>query len=399
MRNRLTTLTAAACTFVLVLGLVTASYLLGANTAGDIVVEPTTTSTADSPPPDLATVGELYERITSGAVDAPDDEVLVRGAIEGMLETLDDPYALYYDAEAFAAFNQTLDGRFSGVGLLLEEDPEEGHTVVRTIPETPAAAAGIEPGERIVSVDGRDVTDLPLSGVVELVIGDAGTDVVLGIEGDDGVREVRLTRAEFEFPTVTKELLDDDAGLISLASFTEDAAEQVQSGVDDLLADGAKGIILDLRRNPGGLLNEAVDVTGVFVEDEVVVTVRESDGEERPLAADASAPYADVPLVVLVDQFSASASEIVAAAMQDTGRAELVGTTTFGKGTVQTVRRLSDGSGVKFTTAEYLTPSGVSIEGTGVVPDTEVQDAEEQLAAAQEVLQRAIARAGASVSG
>jgi carboxyl-terminal processing protease len=397
MRNRLVALLATCCAVVLVAGLMTASYQVGAGTATTPVSlgELDRARPVSDLPEDLQPVAELYDRISSGAVDAPDHDTLLRGALEGMLETLDDPYALYYDADAFSVFNQSLDGRFSGVGLLLETTPE-GPTVVRALDGTPASEAGIEAGERIVSVDGRDVTDLPVSAVVDLVTGDPGTPVVLGFDGgSQGPREIELVRREIDLPTTTTELLDDGAGHISLISFTQNAAEEVRAGVEELLGQGAQGIILDLRGNPGGLLNEAVDVASVFVERELVVSVREATGDLRELRAASSGARTDVPLVVLVDRGSASASEIVAAAMQDIGRAEVVGAPTFGKGTVQTVRALSDGSGVKFTTAEYLTPSGDSIEGTGVQPDTLVDEADEQLAAAQEVLLRTVARATA----
>jgi carboxyl-terminal processing protease len=394
MRSRLTALTASACALILLVGVVTVAYQLGA-TAGGGTATAARTPIAASGTSDIGVVTELFERLRTEAVDAPADEVLVEGAIEGMLEALDDPYALYYDAAEFARFNRGLDGTFFGVGLLLEESPE-GPTVVRTLPDTPAERAGIQEGEIIVSVDGEDVRDLPLSAIVDLVIGEEGTPVVLGFEGGpEGPREVELVRAQIDAPTIEAELLDDGSGLISLFTFNQKAAEQLRGAAEELIDRGAEGIILDLRRNPGGLLEEAVEVASVFVDDELIVTVRESDRPERNLRARRGG-LVDVPLVVLVDDFSASASEIVAGAFQDLGRAAVVGETTFGKGTVQTVRTLSAGGGVKFTTAEYLTPSGDSIEGIGVVPDREVTgDEDAQLAAAQEALRQTIAEAAA----
>jgi carboxyl-terminal processing protease len=391
MRSRLAAVTASACALILLVGVITLSYEWGAATGGgSATARPSATATATTD--DIGVVSELFERIRSEAVDVPEDAVLIEGALEGMLETLEDPYALYYDAADFARFNRGLDGSFFGVGLLLEESSEGDATVVRALPDTPAERAGIEAGEIIVSVDGEDVRDLPLSGIVEIVTGEEGTPVVLGLEGGpEGAREVELIRAEIQAPTVDAELLEDGAGLIQLISFSQNAAEQLEESVEELLAEGAEGIILDLRRNPGGLLDEAVDVASVFVDGELIVSVREADRADRELSA-RSGGFVDVPLVILVDEFSASASEIVAGAMQDIGRAEVVGETTFGKGTVQTVRPLSAGGGVKFTTAEYLTPSGASIEGVGVVPDTVIDgDEDAQLAAAQEALRRSIA--------
>ncbi len=391
MRSPSITLTAAACAIVLFLGAVTAAYQLGAASEG---APSTTFASIDRTSTDSSAVEELLERIRTEAVDAPEDEVLIEAALEAMLDELDDPYALYYDATEFARFNQGLDGSFSGVGLLLEEAPD-GPTVVRALPDSPAERAGIQTGERIVTVDGEDVSQLPLSGIVGLVTGEAGTTVTLGFEGGpDGPREVELERQVISIPTVEAELLDDGAGIVRLLTFSTDAAEELRDGVEDLVAQGAEGIILDLRGNPGGLLNEAVDVASIFVDGEIIVSVRESSGSERELRA-GGAGLTDLPLVVLVDGGSASASEIVAGAMQDLGRAEIVGDTTFGKGTVQTVRPLTAGGGVKFTTAEYLTPSGDSIEGVGVVPDTVAEDADDQVAAAQEALRRSIATTAA----
>jgi carboxyl-terminal processing protease len=394
MRSKLPAITAAACALVLVTGIGTASYRLGADAGGlttTFRTAPAETRTAAGDA-DLSTIAELLRRIRTEAVDAPEEAALIEGAIEGMLETLEDPYALYYDAAEFARFNRGLDGSFSGVGLLLEEAPD-GPTVVRALPDTPAERAGIETGEIIVSVDGESVRDLPLDAIVERVTGEEGTTVTLGLEGGSaGPREVELTRAQIEAPTVEAELLEDGAGHVQLVTFSQNAAERVRESVEALLEQGANGIILDLRGNPGGLLNEAVDVAGVFVDDELVVTVREPANEDRSLRTGRGG-LTDVPLVVLVDAGSASASEIVAAAMQDIGRARIVGETTFGKGTVQTVRALGAAGGVKFTTAEYLTPSGDSIEGVGVEPDTRAEGADAQLAAAQEALRQTIAEA------
>jgi carboxyl-terminal processing protease len=180
-----------------------------------------------------------------------------------------------------------------------------------------------------------------------------------------------VTRAEFDLPIVTSETLEDDVGYINLLQFVEGAGERVREEVAAMVDDGVAGIVLDLRENPGGLLNEAVAVSSVFIEDGNIVTVEERSREREVFEAVGDA-YEQVPLVVLVDDHSASASEIVAGAIQDADRGTIVGEQTFGKGTVQTITQLSDGSGAKFTTARYYTPSGDSIEGVGVKPDVEV---------------------------
>jgi carboxyl-terminal processing protease len=307
-----------------------------------------------------------------------------------MLGTLADPYATYYDADAFASFSSELEGRFSGVGLRLEESPE-GLQVVTVFEGTPAGSAGIEVGERIVSVDGRDVRGLPIETVVKLVQGLEGSHVTLGLEaGSAGPRSLTLTRARIDVPNIEARLLPDGVGYVQLVQFSDDAAERVREVVRRLLAEGATGVVFDLRRNPGGYLDEAVDVTGVFVEDGPIVSVEERGRPKQTLSAVGTAAT-DLPLVVLVDQGSASASEIVAGAIQDLDRGTVVGEKTFGKGTVQTVRRLADGSGVKFTTARYFTPSGDSIEGVGVVPDEQVSGDDAQLEAARRALAAMVA--------
>lgn len=342
---------------------------------------------------DVEVLTELFRQLSEDAVEVPDDEVLLRGAIEGMLGTLDDPYAVYFDPEAFRQFSQQLDGTFSGVGLMLEDTPD-GPVVVSVLPGTPAEGAGIETGERIVAVDGRDVTDLPLQAIVNLVTGETGTNVTLGLEGgSDGPREVELTRAEIDLPVVDAELIEDDIAHVQLFGFSQGAAGKTRETIDDLVDRGARGIVLDLRRNPGGLLNQAVDVASLFLEEgELVVSVREAGGDERKLTS-TGGPYADLPLVVLVDEGTASASEIVAGALQDLDRAEVVGVPTFGKGTVQSVRDLPGDAGVKFTTAEYFTPSGDSIEGVGIQPDREVAEEEDALVAATSILREELVAA------
>lgn len=390
MRNRVLAL---ACFVVLLGGLLTATYELGAQSAGGGYLRGGSASAPAGLPSDFSAVGDLYERIRTEAVDPPDDATLRRGALEGMLSTLDDPYAKYYDEAAFSEFSEMLDGTFSGVGVMVEETPE-GVEIVNVLPDSPAEQAGVQAGERIVSVDGEDVSDAPLQAVVDKVQGEQGTTVLLGLEGGpQGPREVEVTRAEIDRPVLEVERLEDGAVHIHVLQFTEQVGEKVRSTVRDALADGAPGVVLDLRGNPGGLLREAVTVASVFVEEGTIVSVQERGRERESFPASGDA-FSNVPLVVLVDGASASASEIVAGAIQDLDRGPVVGTSTFGKGTVQTVRPLRDGSGVKFTTAEYFTSSGRSIEGTGITPDRKVAEAADQLAAAQELLQAQLVGAG-----
>ena len=383
----LTRITATACALVFVAGVAQAAYSRGLADAGGGRAA-ASTDAGDG----LGVVAEVLEQLDADAVKAPDDAKLADGAVDGILRALDDPYAQYFDADEFAEFNDALDGEFSGVGLVLEEGPK-GVRIVSVLDGTPAAEAGITEGERIVSVDGTDVSDKPINVIVERVKGEAGTDVTLGLAGgSQGRHEVTLTRRQIDTPNIEAKQLDDGTGYVRLLQFTGGVGDAVRGEVERLVAEGATGIVLDLRGNPGGLLPEAISIASIFIEDGPIVSVQERDAERRNYSARGDA-LAELPLVVLVDKGSASASEIVAGAVQDNDRGDIVGTSTFGKGTVQTIQTLDSGGGVKFTTAEYFTPSGDSIEGVGVQSDQVVRGDDAQLAAAQRALQAAVARA------
>ncbi|QBI18776.1 S41 family peptidase [Egibacter rhizosphaerae] len=387
----------------LVGGLTYGAYLWGLQQDSGGVVDATgagTEATSDPYPEELAPLIETFEELTEGAVDAPDADELLDAAIDGMLEELDDPYAEFYEPAEYATFSESLDGTYSGVGMELQETPD-GLFIVTVFEGSPAQEAGLRSGDQIVEVEGEDVRDAPINSVVDEVRGDEGTEVSIGVERNGEELHFDVGRAEIEIPLLDAELLDDGQGYVELNQFTSGAGDTVREAVNGLLDDGADGLVLDLRGNPGGLLNEAVEVASVFVDEGPVVTVEASDEAET---FEASGDAVDAPLVVLVDGGSASASEIVAGAIQDAGRGQLVGEPTFGKGTVQAIRSLSDGSGLKFTNAQYFTPSGESIEEIGVQPDRlvevdedEAAEAEngpdEQLDAAQEELRQIIAGA------
>ncbi|MGH8884414.1 MAG: S41 family peptidase [Egibacteraceae bacterium] len=375
-RSRLTRAVGCALAVVLVCAVVLASYRIGVHRGAVAAL-----------PPEFGTLGELYGRLERQAMRVPENGVLAKGAVEGMLGALGDRHAAYYDTKDFAAFTQMLEGELSGVGIRID-DSEQGPVVVSVLASTPAAKAGVMAGERIVSVNGRDVRKLSTDRIAALITGQPGTPVTIGFEGGPtGPRELRIIRSRIQLPDVESRL-EDRIGYVTLLQFSNHVGARVRQAATDLAAKGARGIVLDLRGNPGGLLREAVGVASVFVEDGVIVTVRSrgdasSAGQVYRAEGDA---FESLPLVVLVDGGSASASEIVAGAIQDLRRGEVVGEKTYGKGTVQTVEALQDGGGVKFTTAEYLTSSGDSIEGAGVTPDRKVSGADAQLAAAREEL-------------
>lgn len=331
-------------------------------------------------------VREAYEEIASEAVDAPPEDELARGAIKGMLEVLkkDDPYALFYSPTAYRSFQELTSGEFSGIGVWLKEK-DAGLTIVSVLPSTPAAEMELQEGDVIRAIDGEPASSLTSDEAVAHIKGPEGTQVRLSIARGGVDLDVTLTREAIELPNLQANLRADGLGYIQLYGFARGAANEVRDEVADMIEEGAEGIVLDLRNNGGGLFSEAVDVASVFIEDGDVVIYREAPDEETSYEAEGDA-FEDVPLVVLVNEGTASASEIVAGALQDQDRATLIGTTTYGKGSVQEVVRLRDASALKLTTAAYLTPEGRDINGTGIAPDVEVSDVAEQKDRAVEIL-------------
>ncbi len=335
---------------------------------------------------DFDLVEEAYREIVSAAVDSPGEEALARGAIKGMLEVLkkDDPYALFYSPTAFRSFQELTSGKFSGIGVWLK-DKEGRLTIVSVLPSTPAIEAGLREGDVIETIDGDPVGSFTSDEAVALIKGPEGTEVSLGIDRSGEDLSFTITREEIDLPNLRATLRDDNVGYIQLFGFARGAGDQVRDEVAEMLDEGAEGIVLDLRNNGGGLFSEAVEVASVFIEDGEVVIYREASDEETSYEAEGDA-FEDVPLVVLVNEGTASASEIVAGALQDQERATLIGTTTYGKGSVQEVVRLRDASALKLTTAAYLTPAGRDINGKGIAPDVEVSDVVEQKDRAVEIL-------------
>lgn len=335
-------------------------------------------------------VEEAYREIVSSAVEAPDEEALARGAIKGMVEVLEkeDPYALFYTPTAYRSFQELTSGKFSGIGVWLKEK-EHGLTIVSVLPSTPAVDAGLQEGDVIETIDGRAVDSFTSDEAVAHIKGPEGTEVSVGIDRGGEHLDFTITREEIDLPNLRASLRSDGLGYIQLFGFARGAGEEVRDEVDEMIDAGAEGIVLDLRNNGGGLFSEAVDVASVFIEDGDVVIYREgkpgSGHEETAYEAEGDA-FEDVPLVVLVNEGTASASEIVAGALQDQERATLIGVTTYGKGSVQEVVQLRDASALKLTTAAYLTPEGRNINGKGIAPDVEVADTVEQKDRAVEIL-------------
>lgn len=323
----------------------------------------------------LDVVNEAWDIIFQDYIDRDklEGSTLSGAAIKGMIEALDDPYTSYLDAQKHHLSRSSLEGKFEGIGAYVGMKDEQ-LVIIAPIGDSPAARAGIRAGDIILEVDGSSTAGMSLEEAVLHIRGPEGTPVRLLVlhEGEAEPEEIEIIRAEIEVPTVLLEMREDIA-YININHFSERTAEELSPLLEGLDGQGASGIILDLRSNPGGLLDEVVDVAGYFLEEGVVVHVVDNQGEQRSLSVKPDGITTDLPLVVLVDSHSASGSEVLAGALQDHARAAIAGTVTFGKGSVNTLHQLKDGSGLYITTARWLTPDQRLIEGEGIVPDYELE--------------------------
>ncbi len=324
---------------------------------------------------DLDKLKLIYGELKANYVDAEklDDRKLLDGAIDGMVKVLDDPYTVYMDRDKYQSLMSHFEEKFSGIGVRVEMDKDGHVTVVAPIKGTPGERAGLVAGDVIVSVDDRDVSGLSLDEVVKLIRGPKGTTVKLTVarSGSQETLVFSIVRADITQPTVEARMLEPGIGYVRIMEFNERVGEHVRDQVKQLQKQGMRGLVLDLRQDPGGLLSEAVNVAKLFVPRGPIVSVVSRTGKKQTYESDSRG--FNLPLVVLVDGFSASASEIVAGAIQDRATGVLIGSKTFGKGSVQSLVTLPDGGGLKLTTAKYLTPSGRSINGVGITPDVTVE--------------------------
>lgn len=316
-------------------------------------------------------------------VNEVDDKKLTDGAISGMMKSLDDPHSLYLDSEMYKALREHTESSFGGIGVVM--GVRDGKIVAISVMEdNPGAKAGLKADDQILAVDGESVTDMELDKVVMKVRGEAGTDVVLTIhrEGEED-RDYKITRGTIKVKTAAGKMQDDGIGYIRITSFGEDTAEEFDKEYKKLSDAGMKGLIIDLRENPGGLVKTCTDIAKTLVPKGPIVSVVRRDGSTEEYTSDLDA--APMPIVVLIDKNSASASEILAGALKDTGAATLVGTKSYGKGSVQIVMPLVDDDALKLTIAKYYTPSGVCIDGTGIEPDVPISFDMDAAAAGKDV--------------
>lgn len=361
---------------------------------------------------------EVLDKLESWFYQPVDPADLEDDSIRGMLEGLEDDYTSYLDPEQYSVFKERAGGSYSGVGMSVEMR-RPFVTVFSTFPDSPAAEAGIAPGDIILAVDDEETSGLSLDAVVARIKGEEGSEVKLKVyrvppgytpppTTDDGVEphlpeggtteDVVLVRKNIVIPVIEVETLRSQGrkvAHITFITFSADSAQQLRDAVTRAVGeDGVSAVILDLRRNPGGLLDEAVDVASIFIPDGVIVTTEGLHSPKEVSTAHGNAVDPSIPLYVLMDEFSASASEIVAGALKDTGRATLVGTKTFGKGLVQYVVPLSNGGALKVTIAVYLTPSGNDINQKGIEPDVVMPD-DPDTSGIDETLQKALSLATA----
>jgi carboxyl-terminal processing protease len=317
-------------------------------------------------------VWDLVQRNFYGELPTLPD--VTYAAIQGMLNTLDDEYTAFLEPSVASVLAEDATGEFEGIGAFVGLDEEGYLEIVEPFEDGPAERAGLLAGDRVLAVDGVSIVGGTLYEGIGLIRGPADTDVVLLIkrEGMPDPFEVTVTRERLEITIVNAEMRNDGIGYIRLREFSAKASESVEGALEELLAQDPRGIIFDLRQNPGGWLDQAVEVSDLFLDDGVIVSERWGDGREFSFDAKPGDVGEDVPLVVLVDRGSASASEIVAGALQDRERAVLIGELTFGKGSVQQVFALSDGSELRVTAARWFTPNDRAIHGEGIAPDIEV---------------------------
>jgi carboxyl-terminal processing protease len=329
---------------------------------------------------DLRTFTDVFSQIRRNYVVEVDDRTLLHAAINGMLSKLD-PHSSYLPADEYKQLDDSAHGRYSGIGV---DVGIQGQKIVirRVIVPSPADRGGINPGDVITAIDGNPVKGRLLQGAIDEIKGEPGSAVTITIlppDSDGKERKVELIREYVNIPTMSFKLLDQQYGYFRISFFHKDAATNLEEALESIRQDGIvlRGLIIDLRNNPGGVLQPAVEMADGFLDEGVIVSTR---GRNATMQMEFSASEGEwlpgVPLIVLVDRGSASASEVLAGALQDNGRALIVGERTFGKGSVQSVLPLRNGSGVKLTTARYYTPSGRSIQAKGILPDLVIEQVE-----------------------
>lgn len=329
-------------------------------------------SSSKNLPPEVNFLIQLDEFLKSNYVNEVNDLDLIKGAVKGMMESLNDPYSEYFSPEDFKDFNESTSGNFGGIGVVITSK-DKYITIVSVLPGTPAEKAGLKAGDKIVEVDGKDITGLSTAEVSKLIKGEKGSNVNVSVmrDGNNQMLKMTIARDIIKINPIEYKILGQGIGYLRIIDFNENTTENIDKALADFKEGGVKGIVLDLRNNPGGLLDQAIEVAKRFVPKGEIVHVVSKDGKVQTFSSDSEpSPY---KLVVLVNGGSASAAEILAGAIKDRGAGILVGEKTFGKATVQRTLDLGVLGGIKLTIARYTTPNGTDINKTGIYPDIEVK--------------------------
>jgi carboxyl-terminal processing protease len=352
-------------------------------------------------PPEFDRVAEVWALLQREHIDREelDAQELSEGAIRGMLQSLDDPYASYLDPEQFEVESQDFKGFFEGIGA--QVGMREGRlTIIAPIPDTPAERAGIKPGDVILEINKESTANITLLEAVSKIRGEKGTKVELLVLhlNEQEPETIVVERGVIPLNSVRFSMLDGGIGHLRIFNFTDTTNDEVEEALEEFKRSNGVGLVLDLRNNPGGLLRSVVDVASQFLAGGLVLYEIDAQGDRTDWKVKPGGKGQDIPLVVLINEFSASASEVLSGTLIDHDRATVIGATSFGKGSVNTLRQLSDGSGVYFSIARWYTPDGTLIEGEGITPDVVVEappDATEdiQLQRAIEALQQKMAQA------
>ena len=323
----------------------------------------------------------LEKLIDSKYLEKADEEELEENVYKGLLEGLDDPYSVYYTSEEYAALMEETSGTYCGIGALVSQSADTGAiTAINVFDDSPAMKAGMKDGDIIYKIEDEEVTGQDLNTVVAKMKGEKGTKVKINVyrSSEKKYIDLEITRDEINVPTVEYKMLDKKNGIgyIQITQFEEVTYDQFTAALDDLKKQGMKSVIFDLRDNPGGLYNIVCEMLDDLLPEGTIVYTMDKEGNKEEQTSDARC--LDMPMVVLQNENSASASEIFAGAIQDFGAGKIVGTQSFGKGIVQSIIPLSDGSAVKLTVEKYYTPKGVNIHGTGITPDVAVEAGEDE---------------------
>lgn len=333
-----------------------------------------------STPDDLQTFfkpfWEAWNIVHEQYVDQPvDDVTLMQGAIRGMIESLGDEHSSYMDPKTFEDANAGLAGEYEGIGAWVDTTADY-LTIISPISGSPADRVGLQSGDKVVAIDGNDMTGIDAELARQRVLGPAGTTVVLTIarEGESEPLDFSITREKIVIKSATGEMLDNNIGYVQITTFGDKTTSELRAALADLMAQNPDGLIIDLRNNGGGYLQTSVEVASEFIGDGVILYEQYGDGQRTSYRAQKNGQATEIPLVVLINEGTASASEIVAGAIQDYGRGKLVGVTSYGKGSVQNWIPLSDDQGaVRITIAKWLTPKERAINGEGLTPDVEIE--------------------------